>query len=118
MIEKCARKHGFKVVPAFTGHGIGEYFHGAPDIYHFSIIIFPTSIWLMYFISNIYTGNNYPGIMETGNTFTIEPAISQGSEQCVILEDGWTAVTLDGSRAAQFEHTVLITTSGVEVLTR
>lgn len=55
--------------------------------------------------------------MEEGNTFTIEPAISQGSEQCVILNDGWTAVTLDGSRAAQFEHTVLITTSGVEVLT-
>ena len=55
--------------------------------------------------------------METGQTFTIEPAIAQGSHQCIILEDGWTAVTCDGSRAAQFEHTVLITENGVEVLT-
>lgn len=56
-------------------------------------------------------------MMEVGQTFTIEPAISQGTHECVILEDGWTAVTLDGSRAAQFEHTVLITESGAEMLT-
>lgn len=62
-------------------------------------------------------GNSYPGYMEAGQTFTIEPAISQGSHEAVILEDGWTAVTADGSRAAQFEHTVLITDHGVEVLT-
>lgn len=55
--------------------------------------------------------------MEEGQTFTIEPAISQGSHQCIILEDGWTAITADGSRTAQFEHTVLITETGVEVLT-
>ena len=55
--------------------------------------------------------------MEPGQTFTIEPAISQGTEQCIILDDGWTAVTADGSRAAQFEHTVLITDNGVEILT-
>lgn len=55
--------------------------------------------------------------MEAGQTFTIEPAIAQGSSRCIILEDKWTAITSDGSRAAQFEHTVLITESGVEVLT-
>ena len=55
--------------------------------------------------------------MEAGMTFTIEPAISQGTRSCVILEDGWTAVTEDGSRAAQFESTVLITENGVEILT-
>ena len=55
--------------------------------------------------------------MEAGQTFTIEPAISQGTEQCIILEDGWTAVTADGSRAAQIEHTLLITNNGVEILT-
>ncbi|XP_057381238.1 methionine aminopeptidase 1D, mitochondrial-like isoform X2 [Daphnia carinata] len=97
VIEACARKHGFRVVPAFTGHGIGSYFHGAPDIYHFK--------------------NTVPGLMEAGQTFTIEPAVAQGSSQCIILEDKWTAITSDGSRAAQFEHTVLITESGVEVLT-
>ncbi len=55
--------------------------------------------------------------MQEGMTFTIEPALSLGSSQCRILSDGWTAVTTDGSRAAQFEHTVLITKYGVEVLT-
>jgi len=97
VIETCARSHGFKVVPAFIGHGIGEYFHGPPDIYHFR--------------------NRYGGRMEAGMTFTIEPAITQGTRSCVILEDGWTAVTEDGSRAAQFESTVLITDTGVETLT-
>ena len=62
-------------------------------------------------------GNTFPGCMEAGQTFTIEPAITQGSQQCIILEDGWTAITADGSRAAQFEHTVLITETGAEVLT-
>lgn len=55
--------------------------------------------------------------MEVGQTFTIEPAISQGTHECIILDDGWTAITSDGSRAAQFEHTILITPSGCEVLT-
>ena len=55
--------------------------------------------------------------MKAGMTFTIEPAISQGTRSCLILEDGWTAITEDGSRAAQFESTVLITDTGVEILT-
>ena len=51
-------------------------------------------------------------------TFTIEPALSEGTDEIVILEDGWTAVTCDNSRAAQCEHTVLITATGVEILTK
>lgn len=97
VIDACARRHKLRVVPNFIGHGIGSYFHGPPDIYHFR--------------------NRLPGIMQEGMTFTIEPALSLGSSQCRILSDGWTAVTTDGSRAAQFEHTVLITKYGVEVLT-
>ena len=82
----------------FTGHGIGSYFHGPPDIYH--------------------VPNTYPGKMLPGMTFTIEPALSEGTDEIVILEDGWTALTCDNSRAAQCEHTVLITETGVEILTR
>jgi len=96
-IEKYLRWSRFKVVPAFTGHGIGEYFHGPPDIY-------PCK-------------NNYPGYLMPGMVFTVEPAISEGSSKVEVLDDGWTAVTKDGSRSAQFEHTVLITESGYEALT-
>ena len=84
-------------MPQFTGHGIGHYFHGPPDIYH--------------------VPNTYPGKMLPGMTFTIEPILSEGSDEMVILEDGWTALTCDNSRAAQCEHTVLITDEGVEILT-
>jgi methionyl aminopeptidase len=56
--------------------------------------------------------------MEAGMTFTIEPVLAQGSQEIVILEDGWTAVTLDNGRTAQCEHTVLITDTGVEILTQ
>ena len=93
-----ARRSGFNIVGAFTGHGIGSYFHGSPDIYHIP--------------------NNYPGKMLPGMTFTIEPALSEGTDHIVILEDGWTAVTCDNSRAAQCEHTVLITNTGLEILTK
>lgn len=55
--------------------------------------------------------------MKPGMTFTIEPALSHGSEKVVILEDGWTVITDDGSRAAQAEHTILITEHGAEILT-
>lgn len=55
--------------------------------------------------------------MEPGMTFTIEPVLSQGTKEIVILDDGWTAVTLDTARTAQFEHTVLITDSGADILT-
>ncbi|KAI4468543.1 methionine aminopeptidase [Holotrichia oblita] len=97
VISRKSKQLGYTVVPCFIGHGIGSYFHGPPDIYHFE--------------------NNYPGRMEPGMTFTIEPVLSQGNREIVILDDGWTAVTLDTARTAQFEHTVLITDTGADILT-
>uniref|UniRef100_A0A1B0CHN6 Methionine aminopeptidase n=1 Tax=Lutzomyia longipalpis TaxID=7200 RepID=A0A1B0CHN6_LUTLO len=96
-IESHARKHGFSVIPAFIGHGIGSYFHGPPEILHFK--------------------NSVGGFMKPGMVFTVEPVISTGGQEVEILEDGWTAVSCDGARSAQFEHTVLITDSNVEILT-
>ncbi|KAG7210362.1 hypothetical protein KM043_011897 [Ampulex compressa] len=97
IIEETANKHGYNVVPAFAGHGIGSYFHGPPDIYHFA--------------------NDYAGKMQPGMTFTIEPVLTQGEQQIEILEDGWTAVTVDDARTAQIEHTILITDTGCDILT-
>jgi len=96
-IYNHAQKYNYEIVPQFTGHGIGYYFHGPPDVYH--------------------VPNTYPGKMKPGMTFTIEPILTEGTDEMVILEDGWTALTCDNSRAAQCEHTVLITEEGVEVLT-
>lgn len=61
--------------------------------------------------------NDSPGKMKTGMTFTIEPVLTQGEPEVIILEDGWTAVTVDNARAAQFEHTILINGSVAEILT-
>ncbi|XP_032672480.1 methionine aminopeptidase 1D, mitochondrial [Odontomachus brunneus] len=97
VIEEIANKHNFNVIPVCLGHGIGTYFHGVPDIFHFA--------------------NDYFGEMQPGMTFTIEPILSQGTTQIEILEDGWTACTVDDSRTAQIEHTILITDDGCEVLT-
>ncbi|KAG1705486.1 Methionine aminopeptidase 1D, mitochondrial [Nymphon striatum] len=96
-IEQIAKLNGFNVIPVFCGHGIGKQFHEKPDIYHFD--------------------NDEPGIMEPGMTFTIEPILSEGGSDIRILKDGWTAVTTDNSRTAQFEHTILILDNGVEILT-
>lgn len=97
-IQEKAEKLGFQIIPSFIGHGIGSYFHGPPDIYHMK--------------------NNYPGRMESGMTFTIEPILTQGDQYIVILDDNWTAITEDNARTAQFEHTVAITDTGVEILTK
>ncbi|CAH2050594.1 unnamed protein product, partial [Iphiclides podalirius] len=97
-IYRHAKRNGLTVLPAFLGHGIGQYFHGPPEIYH--------------------TLNRYPGLMKPGMTFTIEPVLSHGNENTVLLEDGWTIITEDGARTAQVEHTVLVTKDGVEILTK
>ncbi|KAJ1527237.1 hypothetical protein ONE63_008763 [Megalurothrips usitatus] len=95
--EETAKNNGFAVLPAILGHGIGSYFHGPPDVWHIC--------------------NSHGGLMRPGNTFTIEPAVTQGGLDLDILDDGWTAVTADQARSAQCEHTVLITDNGVEILT-
>ena len=98
-IQIHAEEHGFGVVRMFVGHGIGEEFHCAPSVPH-------------------YFDPSASSLIEPGMTFTIEPMITEGGwEIGRIWADGWTAPTRDGSRTAQFEHTVLVTATGVEVLT-
>jgi methionyl aminopeptidase len=97
-IEDHATANKYEVVRAFVGHGIGEQFHTDLQIPH-------------------YFEPRFTAIMETGMIFTIEPMISMGTGQHRIWSDDWTAVTADGSRTAQFEHTVLVTNDGVEILT-
>lgn len=119
-IDRWAREHFMRVVPAFTGHGIGSYFHGPPEILHFrNLFIYYAQIGmpLKGVCVFLFVGNKEDGLMKAGMTFTIEPVISLGSEEIEIQEDGWTAMSVDGSRSAQFEHTVLITNDGVEILT-
>jgi methionyl aminopeptidase len=98
VIEAHAREHGYSVVRQFTGHGIGGTFHMTPYIAHF------------------YEPAN-KAVMEEGMTFTIEPMINCGSPDSMIWSDNWTAVTVDLALSAQFEHTVLVTGGGVEILT-
>lgn len=98
VISKVARKDGFSVVKRYCGHGVHRLFHCAPNVPH-------------------YRNNKATGVMKEGHTFTIEPMINAGAVECEEWPDGWTAVTRDGSRSAQFEHTLLVTKTGVEVLT-
>jgi methionyl aminopeptidase len=97
-IESHAKAHRLGVVRAFVGHGIGEQFHTDVQVLHYYS---PTATM----------------VMRPGMTFTIEPMITLGAWQHRLWPDGWTAVTTDGKRTAQFEHTVLVTDDGVEVLT-
>ena len=97
-IEGHATANGYEVVRAFVGHGIGEQFHTDLQIPH-------------------YYEPRLTAAMEPGMVFTIEPMISMGTGLHRIWDDDWTAVTADGSRTAQFEHTVLVTDDGVEILT-
>ena len=97
-IQSYVEPRGYSVVRQFSGHGIGRLFHTAPAILHYG---------------RPGTGER----LQAGMTFTIEPMINLGDWRCQVLRDGWTAVTVDGSLSAQFEHTVLVTEGGVEVLT-
>jgi methionyl aminopeptidase len=97
-IQSHAERHGYSVVREFCGHGIGRKFHEEPQVLHYG----------------------RPGVglrLEAGMTFTIEPMINEGTPQCEILDDGWTAITRDRRLSAQTEHTVLCTEDGYEVLT-
>jgi methionyl aminopeptidase len=99
VIEEIAHDHVFTVVHEYCGHGIGRAFHEEPQVVH--------------------VGKKGTGVeMRPGMTFTIEPMINLGKRHCKLLDDGWTVVTKDKSWSAQFEHTILITESGHEILTQ
>ncbi|KAI6899731.1 methionine aminopeptidase 1A [Hortaea werneckii] len=98
VIEKVARSRGCSVVKTYCGHGVNSLFHCAPNIPH-------------------YAKNKAVGECKPGMTFTIEPMISLGSHKDKTWPDDWTSVTTDGSRTAQFEHTILVTETGYEILT-
>ncbi|KAL3636108.1 Methionine aminopeptidase 1B, chloroplastic [Castilleja foliolosa] len=97
-ISEHAEKFGYGIVDRFVGHGIGTVFHSEPLIYHHR--------------------NDKSGHMVEGQTFTIEPILTLGTTDCITWEDNWTTLTADGSPAAQFEHTILITKTGAEILTK
>ncbi|MCI0652727.1 MAG: type I methionyl aminopeptidase [Planctomycetes bacterium] len=97
-IERHATSFGFSVVREFVGHGIGERFHMGPQVPH-------------YFDREITTK------LRSGMVFTLEPMINEGTWRHVLWDDRWTAVTADLGRSAQFEHTLVVTDDGVEVLT-
>jgi methionyl aminopeptidase len=98
-IERHAHGAGYSVIRSFCGHGIGEVFHSRPQIPH-------------------YYDPGASTVMKPDMTFTIEPMIAVGTWHHTSWDDGWTAVTADGLWTAQFEHTILVTPSGAEVLTR
>ena len=97
-IQEHAEANNFSVVREFCGHGIGDKFHEPPQILHY--------------------GSKGEGLeLKEGMTFTIEPMINAGKKEIKMLNDGWTVVTKDRSLSAQWEHTLLVTESGYEVLT-
>jgi methionyl aminopeptidase len=97
-IQQHAEAAGYGVVRDFVGHGIGETFHAPPQVPH-------------------YDDPRATMVLEAGMTFTIEPMITLGDWRHTMWPDGWTAVTVDGRRTAQFEHMLVVTDDGAEVLT-
>lgn len=98
IIADIAHGYGYSVVKDYCGHGIGREFHEEPQVVH---------------IAKKNTGPE----MKPGMTFTIEPMINMGKAETKLLGDGWTVKTKDGSLSAQFEHTILVTKDGFEILT-
>ncbi len=97
-IQRHAEAHGFSVVREYCGHGIGREFHEDPQVLHY--------------------GHPETGMaLESGMTFTVEPMINAGKKEIKLLPDNWTVVTRDHSLSAQWEHTILVTDTGHEVLT-
>lgn len=98
-IEDHVKSNGFSIVEDFTGHGVGRNLHEEPSVFNFRTREMP----------NVK--------LRAGMTLAIEPIVNQGTKVTKILADKWTAVTADNSLSAQFEHTVLVTESGYEILT-
>jgi methionyl aminopeptidase len=99
VIETYAKRFGYGVVRDYTGHGVGEAFHSGLVIPHYD------------------TAPQYATLIEPGMVFTIEPMLNLGTPDCVTWDDGWTVLTADGRRSAQFEHTLVVTDTGAEILT-
>ena len=99
VIESYAKRFGYGVVRDFTGHGIGETFHSGLYVPH-------------------YDQPDLDVVMQTGMTFTIEPMITLGTYEYQVWRDGWTVVTKDRKWTAQFEHTIVVTDDGYEILTQ
>ncbi len=98
VIESYARRFGYGVVRDYTGHGVGPSFHTSPTIFH-------------------YDEPRATTLMEAGMTFTIEPMLTLGSYEWYAWDDDWTILTEDGSYCAQWEHSVVVTDEGAEILT-
>ena len=99
VIESYAKRFGYGVIRDFTGHGIGTAFHSGLVVPHYD------------------AAPRYSDVMEPGMTFTIEPMLNLGTHEWEMWDDGWTVVTRDRRRSAQFEHTLLVTDTGAEILT-
>ena len=99
VIEAYARRFGYGVIRDFTGHGIGTAFHSGLIIPHYD------------------SSPEHDTLIEPGMTFTVEPMLTLGTADWQMWDDGWTVVTRDRKRSAQFEHTVLVTDTGAEILT-
>ena len=97
-IQRHADKHGYSLVREYSGHGIGRAFHEGPRILH-------------------YDTDEIDTVLKEGMAITIEPMLNAGGREVLALEDQWTIVTKDGSSSAQWEHTVVVTETGAEVLT-
>ncbi|NJK99569.1 MAG: type I methionyl aminopeptidase [Spirulinaceae cyanobacterium SM2_1_0] len=98
-IEDYVKAHGYSVVENYTGHGVGRNLHEAPAVFHFRT-------------------NELPNVtLKPGMTLAIEPIVNAGSRVTRVLRDRWTVVTADRKLSAQFEHTVLVTSDGYEILT-
>jgi methionyl aminopeptidase len=98
VIESYAKRFGYHVIRDYTGHGVHSSFHSGLVIPH-------------------YDSPRHETVIEPGMTFTIEPMLALGTHEWELWDDGWTVLTRDGSRCAQFEHTLVVTDSGAEVLT-
>jgi len=99
VIESYAKRFGYGVVRDFTGHGIGTAFHSGLVIPHYD------------------SAPQYNTVIEPGMTFTVEPMLDLGTDEWDMWDDGWTVVTKDRRRSAQFEHTILVTETAAEILT-
>ena len=98
-IQTYVEKRGYSIVREYCGHGIGRNFHEEPQLLHYGIA---------------GTGRR----LQAGMVFTIEPMVNEGLPDTRVLDDDWTAVTVDGKLSAQFEHTVVVTRDGPDILSR